>query len=124
MLTLDCSYVVSDPNMPSDAWDLPKSRSLDLTVNSTLVQLEGSVRLAVSLPEPAHLWLWVYGIHGRLMRMFEDGGRLDAGTADMVWDLSAEANRRVAAGVYFVRARARLTGTGESVRRARVMVVK
>ena len=70
------------------------------------------------------MWLEVCGVDGRLVDMFEDGGRLGAGTTDVTWDLSGEANRRVAVGVYSVRARARLTGTGQAMTRARVVVVK
>jgi len=120
---LNYSYVLCDPNVAAVA-DLPQPGNLELAVSSTVVDMGGSIRLTVSLPEPAQLWLGIYGVDGRLVHMFEDGGRRDAASVNAVWDLSDEAMRPVAAGVYFVRARARWTGTDQSVTRARVVLVK
>ncbi len=121
---LNYSYVAYDPNMPSGIENPPESRTLGLTVSSTVVHLDGSVRLTMALPERAQVWLGVYGVDGRLVHMFENGAQRDAGITGVTWDLMNQTNGRVTAGVYFVRARARLAGTGQSVTRARVVVVK
>lgn len=121
---LNYSYVVYDPNMYSGIEDLAAARSLNLTVESIPAQLGGQVRLAVSVPAPAEVWLGVYSVDGRLMHMFADGDRVETGRTDVTWDLTREGLRSVSAGAYYVRAKARFAGTGQLVRSARVVVVQ
>jgi hypothetical protein len=117
---LNYSYVAYDPNMPSTVAECPASKSLDLAVSSSVVPAGGRVLLAVSLPEPAQVWLGVYSVDGRLVYMLQDGTRLASGVTNVTWELTSQ----VTSGAYFVRARARLAGTEQSVGRARLVVVR
>ena len=62
------------------------------------------VRLKLSLPHAADGEVAVVDVEGRKIRTLR-AGRLEAGTATLHWDGTDAAGRRVAAGVYFIRAR-------------------
>ncbi len=118
------SYVVHDPNMLSSVENLPEARSLNLTVKNSPARPCGDALLEVSLPAPAQVWLGVYGVDGRLVRVILDRVRLEAGRTGVAWDMTGETSRPVPAGVYFVRAKARFAGTAPLVTRAQVVVVR
>jgi len=65
----------------------------------------GGTSLQLSLPAPADASVRIYSPGGRLVRTLHDG-RLEAGSHTLDWDGSDSTGRRVASGVYFVRAQA------------------
>jgi len=60
--------------------------------------------IAFELPEPSAVDLVVYDVGGRRVRELLDGERLAAGPQTVPWDGRDDGGRRVAGGVYFVRA--------------------
>jgi hypothetical protein len=74
-------------------------------------------RLSLVLPGAAHLRVEVFDPAGRRVRVLADGERT-AGSASLAWDLRDDAGRRVAPGVYLIRA---ATGSGLSSRRIVVL---
>ncbi|MBD3367131.1 MAG: T9SS type A sorting domain-containing protein [Candidatus Eisenbacteria bacterium] len=60
--------------------------------------------IAFELPEPSAVDLVVYDVGGRRVRELLDGERLAAGPQTVSWDGLDDGGRRVASGVYFVRA--------------------
>jgi len=69
------------------------------------------------------VWLNVYNVEGRLVKSLADGVRAGVGVRELRWDLTDRAGRRVARGVYFVRAKVDLAAGGRVLRRARLVVV-
>ncbi len=65
----------------------------------------GGTSLQLSLPAPTDASIRIYSPAGRLVRTLQDG-RLGAGTHTLDWDGQDSTGRRVASGVYFVRAHA------------------
>jgi hypothetical protein len=63
-----------------------------------------SAHCAFTLPEAAMVQVEVFDVTGRLRRTMDRGWR-EAGRTELDWDLRDESGRRVAAGIYLVRAR-------------------
>lgn len=63
-----------------------------------------SLSCAYALPEPGAVEVEVFGVDGRRVAGLASGWR-PAGFGEVTWDLRDDAGRRVAAGVYLVRAR-------------------
>ncbi len=61
-------------------------------------------RWLYGLPVPGSLSVGIYDISGRLVRELSTGLK-PAGSGQLVWDLADASGRRVAAGLYLVRAR-------------------
>lgn len=65
--------------------------------------VRASMRCAFSLPEAAPIRVEVYDLSGRLMQSLANGPR-EAGTGELVWNLTDQNGQAVHAGVYLLRA--------------------
>lgn len=63
----------------------------------------GQTAIHYELAQPERVRLPIYDVHGRIVRLLEDGARMDAGMHRVVWDGRDAAGRRAGPGVYFVR---------------------
>ena len=61
-----------------------------------------STSFTLSLPEPSDFEISIYNVAGQLVRSF--AGHLEAGWHEVTWDGTNDQGRRVASGVYFLRA--------------------
>ncbi|MCK4548221.1 MAG: T9SS type A sorting domain-containing protein [Candidatus Eisenbacteria sp.] len=59
-----------------------------------------TVALSFSLPEPTHMSLRIYNIHGQLVRNLLDGWA-DAGEHQVIWDGKNDRGEIVGSGIYF-----------------------
>jgi hypothetical protein len=63
-----------------------------------------TARVALSLPRDTDVHVQAFDVSGRLVRTL-GRGVMEAGRADMIWDLSDNAGRPVPAGIYMVHGR-------------------
>ena len=65
----------------------------------------GTTEFELVLPEPSRVRCAIFDVAGRAVRVLRDGP-IEAGAARIAWDGIDDRGRRVAPGVYFVRAEA------------------
>jgi len=118
------SYVAGGCLSPASVDEVPEVQGLDLRAAGSPVCRGSNMRVRLTLRDAGQVWLGVYGVDGRLVRTLRDWMQMVVGATDVSWDLMDVKGRRVAAGVYFVRARERAGGVGRSVAAARMIIVE
>jgi flagellar hook assembly protein FlgD len=89
-----------------------------MSVQSGPNPLRTDSTIRFELPRPADVAAEIFDASGRRVRTIAQGPH-DAGTHTLVWNGTDASDRRVAAGIYFLRLRA-----GEETRSAKLFVVK
>ena len=121
---LHYSYVVCDSLPPTGLDDATQEQGFSLLPVGSLARGSGIVRLRLTMPTAGAIWVDIYGADGRLVRAVSREARAAPGMNDLTWNLLGDDGRRVATGVYFVKARAALDKGGKTVQITRVTVVR